>query len=337
MTDTTDQSSFIMHRFRFRAMGSNVEIAVRCEPADIQRVEQLAKDWFEAAEMRFSRFRPHSELSWLNRLEGGRFLISDAMLEVLLLAEAFHLQTEGTFDPFILNALRHAGYDRTFDEVKRRTDPPASSAPVRPDTKRQLLVDPVMKSVRLPLNMEIDLGGIVKSWTVKRLESYFQDKLAITRGFINAGGDLTVWSKPRDEDEPWLIGIENAWKPEADIGTLAISNGSAATSSKLGRTWPAADGIMRHHLIDPSTMRPSQSDAVQCTVSGWDIIGCEIWAKTICILGVTEGLSLLARNSRNYEALVFTDKHEVVYYGSKLSLGKQWNGLTIDHYHYADA
>jgi thiamine biosynthesis lipoprotein len=105
-----------------------------------------------------------------------------------------------------------------------------------------------------------------------------------------------------------------------------------ATSSKLGRHWQTEQGNM-HHIIDPRTMLPSNNDVVQCTVSGKNVVDCEIWAKVICIMGITAGLELLAEKTENYDALLFTSHKETHFYGREESLPTQWHDLAVDYYH----
>jgi thiamine biosynthesis lipoprotein len=81
-------------------------------------------------------------------------------------------------------------------------------------------------------------------------------------------------------------------------------------------------------------MLPSDNDVVQCTVTGKNVVDCEIWAKVIPIMGLTAGLELLAEKTENYEALVFTSQKEAHFYGSEESLETQWLQLGIDHHHH---
>jgi FAD:protein FMN transferase len=259
--------------------------------------------------------------------------VSGVMLEVLLLSDKYRSLTEGVFDPFILQSLERAGYDQSFDLVKEREEHSIHQKSSVSLPKEGMSIDSLMNSVQLPPHSKLDLGGIVKSWSVKRLANHLEDKLMLKQGLINAGGDLVVWGRSSKELDPWLIGIENPWNEETDIGTLAISDGAVATSSKLGRQWKS-NGVAMHHLIDPRTMEPSQSNVVQCTVTGPNVIECEIWAKVICILGLEEGLSLFSRKTWNYEALLFTSEQQTHYYGSKNAIGPKWRELKIDEYHF---
>lgn len=328
----------------FPAMNTSVEIAFWGQKYELPSVERWARDWFERTEMSFSRFHAQSELSQLNRLAGRRATVSAPMLEILLLAENYRKLTEGIFDPLIGKALQDLGYDESYEILKEREQyfPGAKQFTGLFRTGKadeqilrrgeQLLLDPKTQSVFLPQETEIDLGGIAKSWAVKGLAELLQDRLGLERGLINAGGDLTVWGNSGTDAGPWLIGIENPWTPADEVGILSLSEGSVATSSKLGRTWSSRQGKM-HHLIDPRTMAPSASDVVQCTVSGSDVVACEIWAKVICILGREQGLALFSRQATGYEALVFTTEKQTRFFGDRKSMNLKWSLLKVDTFY----
>ncbi|SFJ23813.1 Thiamine biosynthesis lipoprotein ApbE [Paenibacillus sp. UNC496MF] len=390
---TAERPAFTL---RFRAMNTAISCTLPCGGGEErERLAQDATSWFRYVEERFSRFRPASELVRLNERAGADCFVSAAMLEVLRLAEAYRKLTNGAFDPFILPALERSGYDRSFDELAaREVRSPAESgrgasahpayvpvnAPVDlPSSLRTIDIQPSMRAVRLPRGASIDLGGIVKSWAVKRLADWLRRARGAAYGIVNAGGDLAVWGReaaaaasggerpgaagaapelggasasaaapsahggalaaplgPRADargaqasgrlPRPWRIGIEHPWEPGRDIGRLLLGEGASATSGTLGRRWTAAGGD-RHHLINPATMAPSDSDVAQCTASGDDPVACEIWAKTLCILGTEAGLGLLARTGAPVEALLFTRGRELVFYGDPASLGTRWTGL----------
>ncbi|MCP1310242.1 FAD:protein FMN transferase [Paenibacillus tyrfis] len=304
-------------------MNTDMDVAYLGCP-DILDLEDQVRDWFEFAEERFSRFRPQSELSYLNRSAGRICMVSGTMLEVLGLAESYRKRTDGMFNPFILKALKAAGYDATFDQVRQREDHWNTSEPDSTSMDETWELDAAMKSVRLRPQAEIDLGGIVKGWAVSRLARWMREVWAVPCGMVNAGGDLAVWgASHRDKEQSWLIGIQNPWNPGEDAGVLHLGEGAAATSSTLGRQWLTHGSVM-HHLIDPRTMSPSRSDVVQCTVAGSDTVECEIWAKTMCIAGLEHGLSLFRAEAAGCEALVFLRDGRIHFIGANASPAVRW-------------
>jgi thiamine biosynthesis lipoprotein len=322
-----------LQQFSFKAMNSRIELTLSGREQETTALVTFAKKWFHHVEERFSRFLPESELSHLNRMAGECCMVSETMLEVVHLAEMYRQMTHGIFDPLQLNALLQAGYTESFEQLHERNTEYVRDIPLSKHQQNSIKIDNLMKSIQLPEQISMDLGGIVKSWAVQRLVRHFQKKLKVDKGIINAGGDLMVWKESFTNESPWVIGIENPWYEKEEIGQLVLSNGSIATSSKLGRLWENERGKM-HHIIDPRTMAPSNSDVVQCTVTGKSIMDCEIWAKVICIMGSIDGIQLLNETTDDCEALLFTSEQETHFYGREESLQLHWHGLKIDHYHF---
>lgn len=300
---------------RFSAM--NTSVTALFPDAEEQGLSQLAdivKQRFELSEARFSRFRDESELCALNRHTGSLSIISDEMLEVLQLAQHYQALTAGWFDITILPALERAGYNQSFETLVMQPEAITSEDNDHPAMLRKeqsaIILDNRMRSVHIQKGSGIDLGGLVKSWTVRKLVNDLREVKNIKRGLINAGGDLMAWGGAGTE-EPWQVGFEDPWNPGTDYSYILLSQGSMATSSTLGRRWNTSKGG-QHHLIDPWTKKSSQSDVVQCTVLGPDPITCEVWAKTMCISGSEEGRRLFIKHAANYEALLFTESKQTI-------------------------
>lgn len=259
-----------------------VESAEAAPPATFVGVRLL----FEQQEQRFSRFRPDSLLSRLNRGE----VIEDAWLaRAITMAIDAHQLTGGFFNPMVLPALERAGYDRTFDDVE------AGGALVSqrvPDPSHAIRVSAL--TVEL-LGGRVDLGGIVKGWTADlAAESLASGNPNV---FVNAGGDIR--SVGSDGTGPgWAMDVS---APDGSTAWEGRLEGAIATSTVIKRRWKTADGAEAHHLIDPGTGMPSDAPFVQVTVRAQACWLAEIWAKAIVIGGedaltraAREGLAVMA-------------------------------------------
>ena len=84
------------------------------EPA-LHRTQAL----IHGLEQRLSRFLPESEVSQMNRSAGTWHRVSTDLMDLLVQAVQFSLETDGLFDPAILPALERAGYDRSMTEIRQ--------------------------------------------------------------------------------------------------------------------------------------------------------------------------------------------------------------------------
>jgi thiamine biosynthesis lipoprotein len=250
-----------MNQHTFHAMGTTFEVdeAFAAAEVEVERLEQI-----------MSRFRPDSELSRLNR--DGSIDASQDLAEVIELALDARDRTGGRFDPTIHDALVGAGYDATFDDVDRDTEAPATTSPCGGGvtiTGRRIELEPGFK---------LDLGGIGKGFAAERVAQL----LALTGpSLVSAGGDVAVRGVPTEGT--WAVGVDETL-------TLGLTRGGLATSGRDRRQWRRA-GVEQHHLIDPSTGRPSETDLVRVTAIGHDAVDAEVLAKDLFLAGSEEALA----------------------------------------------
>ena len=280
----------------FRAMNTDVLVAAQGSLA--KDGMQAARGAIEAGERRFSRFQQESELSQLNCSAGQWFNASPQMMDVLQKVRKFFNVTNELFDPAVLPDLIRAGYDRSMDEIRGENSIVPSIASIRKPKAdfREMELDLNSSRVRLPKDMQLDFGGIAKGWIVDQavtLLSRYSDACA-----VNAGGDMRfVGHSPIGLG--WPVELEDPRDPSQSIARLIVTNGAVATSSVTKRTWKQGE-VNRHHLIDPRTGEPAQSDWLCATVIADDTVTAEVYAKALLIGGPAEVEKLTAHNNIVY-------------------------------------
>ncbi len=126
--------------------------------------------------------------------------------------------------------------------------------------------------------MKLDWGAIAKGLAID-LASRALIEMGISRGFINAGGDLYCWGKNPDNQD-WNIGIEHP-RTEGIFGVLSISNRGAATTGDYQRFF-MKDGIRYHHVFDPRTGYPATGKQ-SVTVSGPETLICDALSTALFV------------------------------------------------------
>ncbi len=242
----------------------------------------------EDLERRWTRFRPESEISRLNAGDGHPTLVSHATAMLLERAVWAWHRSGGRFDPTVLDALRAAGYDRTFDDLAdaaidaaaapspagdaRTPGPSGTPSPGCADVE----VDPGLDLVRLPAGVGIDPGGIGKGLAADLVAT-----AAVERGadaaMVSLGGDLRVAGQPPLEG--WEIELDHHL---AEPARLNLLDGAVATSSTLRRRWRTSGGPA-HHVIDPRTGRPSTGPVVACSVLAAEAWWAEVVATSLLV------------------------------------------------------
>lgn len=285
---------------RFAVMGTTAHVLVLGGPVTVvggvrERLHDLDRRW--------SRFRPDSELSRLNRTTGHHVPASpETALLVRRMVEAWEL-TAGLCDASVHDAVVAAGYDRTFARLPRRAVGTLGLAAPPPGMAGVTAGD---RWVHLPAGTRIDPGAIGKGLAADLAAVEALD--AGARGvLVNVGGDLVAAGEAPAGG--WRVAVEGPLGGHA--ATLALHDGAVATTTGARRRWAtvrsshgappsrAADALERspsaaaacsfvaerlprpgdrapaeeaHHVIDPITGRPAHRPERSVTVAaahGW--------------------------------------------------------------------
>ena len=246
----------------FPALGTTCHVfGLDCGAAPLAN----AAAWVGTLQLRLTRFDADSELSHLNSSAGPWVPVSSDLEALLREALRAHRVSGGLVHAGILNVLLAAGYTRTF-----RLGPTPSTLetaefqglPPLPE-----ILEVSLGRARLRPGFGIDLGGIAKGWMADRLAEQIGENC-----LANLGGDLFARGGGPD-GKGWPVGFGGT--------TVLLRDQGAATSGTRGRSW--GDGL--HHLIDPRTGRPSESNLAEVSVVAASAADAEVFAKTALLLG----------------------------------------------------
>lgn len=150
----------------------------------------------------------------------------------------------------------------------------------------QVLLDDENRTVFLErAGMELDLGGIAKGYIADRIRDFWQEN-GVPAGIINLGGNLLfVGKSPRRPDGQWVIGVQDPQlKRGQNLETIRQSACSAVTSGIYER-FLEKDGKRYHHILDPRTGYPLETDLSSVTVfTDQSVLG-EVEAKRLFFNG----------------------------------------------------
>ena len=273
-------------RHAWQAMGSPCELQLFArEPAHAAHAVALAVAEVERLEARYSRFRPDSFLSELNRVAaaGGSLEVDPETASLLDYADSCHAESDGLFDPT-------SGVLRRAWNFKEGALPDAEQ--VRALLARVGWGQVSWKRPRLgfPLaGMELDLGGIVKEYAVDRVLALWRET-GVRAAMLNLGGDLAVLG-PRPDGTAWRIGIRHPRRRDALLGTLELVSGALASSGDYERCIQIGD-VRYGHILSPRTGWPVRHLASVSVVAERCVLAGS--AATIAMLREQEGPDWLA-------------------------------------------
>ncbi|HEX5366211.1 MAG TPA: FAD:protein FMN transferase, partial [Acidimicrobiales bacterium] len=227
----------------------------------------------------WSRFRPGSDVTRLNLAAGAPVPVAPETLLLLERSVAAWRASGGAFDPTLLPALVAAGDVASRDDPAARTAlPPDARWPGDPGgitTARDT------GEARLPRGTALDPGGLGKGLAADLVVGELLAGGA--RGaLVSVGGDLRVaGTAPRGA---WSVAVEDPHDRARPRAVLALADGGVATSAPAARRW-RHHGDDRHHLLSPTTGRPSTAPVASATVAAATAAEAEALAKVPYALG----------------------------------------------------
>lgn len=299
---------------RVRAMGCDAHVIVvgrDAQDPDVQAWADSALRRIEQLEARWSRFRETSEVSQLNAHPGRPTIVSaDTFLLVERAVRASEL-TGGRYDPTVLDAVVALGYDRDFREVRSSRRPLPFAFTGTPGC-HGIMLNEYLSAVTFPTDVGFDPGGIGKGLAADLVVTELIAAGA-AGAMVNLGGDLRAIGLAPTE-AGWVIGVENPRDRNEQLARVAVRGGGVCTSSRLRRSWKAADGTRVHHLVDPARGESLTSDIATVTVVAGEAWWAEALAKSVFVAGVTDREPVEAMLV-NAHALVIADDGSMTSFG----------------------
>lgn len=276
---------------RFRAMASPCELLLAAtDRPEAMLLGRIVAEEAWRVEQKFSRYRDDSIVCWIHRNRGTEVTVDEETADLIDFARECYELSDGLFD-ITSGVLRRAW---TFDGSDRVPEPDAVSRLLP-----HVGFDKVIwrrPRLTLPVDMEIDFGGIGKEYAVDRAF----EKLALQQSppfLINFGGDLRA-NRPTPRG-PWQIGIERPDAGEQAGRVLQLERGALATSGDSHR-FLLKDRRRYGHVLNPRTGWPIPDAPRSVTVA----------ASTCTEAGILATLALL----QGPKAEEFLQQQEVGYW-----------------------
>jgi thiamine biosynthesis lipoprotein len=232
----------------------------------------------------FSRFKPESELSRLNRDAGRSVAVSAIMARFAQAVVDAAQATGGLVDATMLDAIEELGYTTERFRGSLALPLALALAPARqparahPDRRwRDIEVDFDSSTVTRPPGVRLDGGGIVKGLLADVVGEMLQEHHSF---LVDCEGDLRVGGSG---------GLRHSVVVAAPLSQrvlheFRLADGAVATTSIAKRSWmerlkPA------HHLLDPATGLPAYTGIVQATALAPTALEAEALAKAALLSG----------------------------------------------------
>ena len=281
----------------FTVYGDNKE-ALNKAKAEINRLEAI-----------LSVTDKNSDIYKLNSSPDTFVNVNEETFNLIKTSLQVSANTQGIFDITIYPAVKLWGF--TTSEYKVPTDSELSEAQKQIDYKK-IQLDETTQSVKIPKGTELDLGGIAKGYVADKAAEVLINE-GVDSALLNFGGNIRlIGSKPDGSD--FKIGI----KAPFSEGYFAILKAQDITASTAGgyERYFESEGKRYHHILNPFTASPAESDIISATVVGKKGEICDALSTSVFINGSGK-LSELVEGYPDYGFIALTDTS--VYISESLS------------------
>jgi len=289
----------MIYRIDFKAMGCHMLAMLESSSPEAPALLAQVPNWFEEWEQVLSRFRPDSELSQLNKSAGWPMKVSQTLWDVFQCAQTAEKDSQGLVRASVLDALLMAGYDRSFDQMQPENIQTRVSTWNEVASLDEISSDQVEKTICLPADTHLDFGGVAKGWAANQAANRLSNHGS---ALVSAGGDIAISAKLPNAEQ-WPVSIDDPLKSGEIIATLMLGACGVATSGTDHRRWKQG-GRLNHHIIDPRSGQPAQTDLISATVIAPTATLAEMAAKTVMILGSQAGMAWVEARSELSALLV---------------------------------
>ncbi len=217
-----------------------------------------ALDLVEQLEARLSVYRPHSDLSLLNRFGSARPIpLSSDTLTMLQLSQDIYGWTDGAFDITAGKLSEVWGFSRRQGAVP--TDEQIADALLLVGSQ-WIELDAILSRGRLLRpGVQTNPGAIGKGYALDRAAQHLT-ATGIADYMIHGGLSSVVARGHRQHPQTgggWLVSLRHPWRLEQVLGTIRLRDSALATSGS-GKQFFHFGGRRYSHIIDPRSGWPAQ-------------------------------------------------------------------------------
>lgn len=282
-----------------------MKIAIDLE--DEKMILEKASNYMRNIEKKLNFYDENSEISLINRNSGIRFVkISEDTFNVIKNAKFCSELTNGAFDVTIAPLVKKWSVNSSSPKVLSIEEVNTVKSLV--DYKDILLCEDSKSVMLARKDQEIDLGGIAKGYIADKIIELYKEN-GIKSGIINLGGNVKVLGKKSD-DLMWNIGII---KPEKhaneNIAVVSVEDMSVVTSGAYERAF-SYNGKMYHHIINPITGYPAETDLKSITVICKDSVRADALSTPLFIMGKYKAYEFM--KSKQISGIMVTDDDKII-------------------------
>ena len=272
------------------AYGAKAEDAVTVAIHEIQRLDAM-----------FSVGNTDSDVTTANMQ--GSATVSDETAYLVEQSLEISRKTDGAFDITIYPVMELWGLTTKNYKVPQADE-------LQETLKRVSYENVSLKDHELVLknNAQIDFGGIAKGYTSSRVMQIFKE-YGIEHGMVNLGGNVQTLGTKTDGTAR-REAIQSPQGGNQYLGILETSDQAVITSGGYERYFEE-NGVTYHHIIDPKTGYPSDSDLTSVTIVCADGTKADALSTSFFVMGLQKAESFYENTDLDFDVILLTKDNQI--------------------------
>ncbi len=290
------------------AMNTVMQITVfNNSETDSEKILAEMKKCIEEMERLMDVNDKDSDISRINNsISGTEVQVDENTAQILQKALEAYEYTDGLFDVKLLPVISLWGFDNGKYGVPETE---AIDSALDSIAQGGYTVDLKNNTVTGTGDTQLVLGGIAKGYLGDMLLQMAREKGVCA--LLNLGGNIVLCgSKP--DGSLWKVGIKNPLaSDELACSFESEGNRSVVTSGAYERYFEYG-GETYHHIIDPATGYPADSDLMSVTVIGEEGAVCDCLSTALFVAGKEKAIGF-TKEFDSYEFILITENNEILY------------------------
>lgn len=267
-----------------------------------EAIDVAAEKLFELDRL-LSVTRTDSEISRLNAAGGEAVTLSPEVYSLIAAAVAYSEEFCGYYDLTVKPLVETWGF---YDDDFSVPDAQELRAALETVDFHNVVLEDAC-TVRLLHGAQLDLGGIAKGYAAEAVRAIFKD-YQIEGAVLDLGGNVLTMGEKAD-GTPWRVAVRSPFHPDEQLCILSVPEKALVTSGSYQRFFEA-EGVRYHHILDPVTGAPANSDLLSVTVITEDATYADALSTALFVMGYDRAVDYW-REHGNFEAVFVLQTGEV--------------------------
>ena len=284
-----------------------LDTAITLKVYGSKRAEVLKKleDKINELDGRLSTGKATSEVSKLN--DTGKAVLSKTSISLVKKSLELNKQTGGLFDITIYPLMELWGFPTKNYRIPSDKEIRAILKNVGSD---KIIFNENTGEISFKnKGMKIDFGGIGKGYITDELVKILKDE-KVESAIINLGGNVYGFNKKPD-GSLWNVAIRDPDEPDDYMAVIKLEDSAVITSGGYERYFEE-NGIRYHHIIDPRTGKPSESNLKSVSIVSKDGTLADTLSTSLFIMGEEKAIKYWRENKNEFDIILMTNDNRLL-------------------------